>query len=98
MDQALLEKTLANTFKKGPTSRFRHDGRRFYIYSIYDRAVDQPGKFVIRQWEVVPEVDPIPCVGFVCESLYEARNLLPATLFNTGRSSTDHPSLLETWI
>ncbi len=95
MDQV---KALPNTFKKGPTSRFCHEGRRFFTYTIYNKATDYPGKFVIRQWEVVPHQGLNPGIGFVCDTLFEARNLLPGQLYNTGRSEKDDPAILETWM
>lgn len=86
------------TRPKASSSRFRHDYRKFYTYTIYKKASDATEKFVIRQFEIEAGSEPVPGLGFVCDSLYEARELLPSSLFNVGRTPNDAPAIVETWI
>lgn len=70
------------------------------VYGIYDHPEDHPDKFVVRRWKVVPgSLVPVPDQH--CEfaaTLEDARKHVPHHCVNIGRSFSDVPALVESWI
>lgn len=92
------------TFHKHLTLRFnedvRFDHRNELIlqYTVYKSPRDYPGKFVIRQF-YVDASGARPCVGYVCDTLDEARSLVePFGLICMPRFPNDEPQIVEVWI
>lgn len=70
------------------------------LWVIYRHPLDYSDKFVVRAQHVRPragvEIDVEPTA--VVDSLEEAREEIPAGLFNLGRQHDDDPAIYEVWL
>lgn len=85
------------TLPWSPEARFdrRHDIIQQHV--IYDKARDFPGKFVVREWTVTGE-GMNPGKGYVCDTLKQARDLIPADGYRLPRFAADDPAILEVYL
>ena len=64
------------------------------LYCIYDRPLDHPNHFVVRRWHgLTPDKS---CE--LCDSLREARNVVPRGLTCLSRLPQDDPTIVEVWL
>lgn len=64
------------------------------IWTIYNRPVDFPDKFVARRWEgSMPTQDIL-----IADDLEELRRQLPPGLYRLARHPADDPVVVETWL
>lgn len=70
------------------------------VWVIYRSPLDHPGKFVVRAQDVTNgNPEPVPRKGcLVCDSLTEARAVVPPHLHRLDRHPDDEPSIVETWM
>lgn len=66
-------------------------------YTVYESPLDFPGKYVIRQF-VIRVNGTRPLTGFVCDTIEQARSLVPDGMVRLMRTPQDHPSVVEVWI
>lgn len=65
-------------------------------YAIYEKPVDYPDSFVVRQWEIsAGEVSPGPAQ--LADSLEGARALIPAGAQLLPDFEGDDPKIVEVW-
>jgi len=61
---------------------------------IYRDPHDYPGKFVVRRWwNQIPEREPT----LVCDSIEQARTVIPIHAVYLGRYDEDDPAIYEVW-
>lgn len=75
-------------------------GDALYLWTVYDKPLDYPGKFVARQWVVRRgEPEPLPTGQLiVAPTLDVVRRMLPPGLYRLDRSEGDEPHIVETWM
>lgn len=69
-------------------------------FTIYEKPIDFPDKFVVRKWVVVPG-HPHPINDPDCAlawSIEEARALVPDGLNRIPRYPDDDPKIVEVWM
>jgi hypothetical protein len=67
------------------------------IWTIYNRPLDYPEKFVARRWLATPQPTPTDEV-IVADELDGLRRQLPAGLYRMERQPGDDPFIVECWI
>lgn len=67
------------------------------IWTVYERPLDHPQKFVARRWASFLEPAPTADV-ILADDLGELRKMLPAGLVRMPRQPGDDPVIVETWI
>ncbi|MBA1280302.1 hypothetical protein [Stutzerimonas stutzeri] len=67
------------------------------IWTVYERPLDHPEKFVARRWVSTPQPSATNDVLFA-DDLDGLRLLLPAGLVQIPRLPGDDPVIVETWI
>lgn len=75
------------------------DGNALWIYVVFQSPADYPGKFVVRVQRAGKrgvEIDADPLI--VCNTLPEARAVIPGGLYRMNRNPQDVPSILEVWL
>lgn len=72
--------------------------RIFPIWTVYKNPVDYPEKFVVRRSTAIPHVihDPEPLI--ICDSLEEARAVIPEGAYRMNRMPDDAPHIYEVWL
>jgi len=66
-------------------------------YVIYKNPTDHPKKYVTRKWGIQPGgLEPLEKV--VCNTLKEARDIVPKGLVKVDRDPQDDPCIYEVWI
>jgi hypothetical protein len=68
------------------------------IWTIYDKPIDYPQKFVARRFEVVRGSVNITSDLYICDTLEEARSKLPYGVDCIPRDPSDEPHIVESWI
>lgn len=67
------------------------------IWTVYERPLDHPQKFVARRW--VSFLAPAPTSDVIlADDLGALRKKLPAGLVRMPRQPGDDPVIVETWI
>lgn len=69
------------------------------LFVVYRSPSDFPGKYVVRQWDVVrggtaPNREP----RCVVDTLDQARTSIPSGLVNIGRQPGDDACIEEVWV
>jgi hypothetical protein len=64
------------------------------LWTIYDHPKDYPNYFVVRVFLGGQPTDR----AFLCNSLEDARKLVPSDKFCIQRDPSDDPVIVETWI
>lgn len=83
---------------KDALASLRHDNPITMIV-IYDHPRDRPDGFVAREWTVCPgSVVPARLLGEGLATINAARELVPDTMVNIGRTDDDDPVIAEVWI
>jgi hypothetical protein len=67
------------------------------MYTIYDHPRDYPEKFVVRRCVVMATGEIEHLDGYACDTLEQARALVPPGLFCQPRQTEDDPVIVETW-
>lgn len=68
------------------------------VWTIYDNPLDYPGKVVVRAFTITPG-EAVPSGTYhICESIEQARRLIPEGLTRMPRSEEDHPSVVESYL
>ena len=80
------------------------DAEQITIWTIYDHPADYPHHFVVRSWRVA-EADGCSCVvvlvpgvGYIANTLDEAREKIPPGLSNVERMADDDGVVVESWL
>lgn len=68
------------------------------LYVIYENPKDFPGKFVVRRHAVMAGQSVPDKQGIVCNTLKEARSMVPSGLVNLHRFPEDDPVIKEVWV
>ena len=68
------------------------------MWTIYFDPWDHPHKWVVRRWCVTSAGSQPSDECFVCETLEQARGVIPPLLYNIGRANLDDPVVVETWL
>lgn len=72
------------------------------MYGIFDKPLDQPDKFVIREYFIGPATTDFNGVTLgeaqYANTLEEARKLVPEGLHRLPRMPQDPRFLVETWL
>lgn len=70
------------------------------IWVIYYGPLDHPGKYVVRGHNVIRgQPEPVPHkLALTCDTLEQARRLLPPDLHRIDRHPCDEPEIVETWV
>jgi hypothetical protein len=72
------------------------------MFVIYDHPVDFPANVVIRPWLIMRGMSvPVPAPAgaeILCDSIEEARSLMPPHMAALPRADSDALSVVETWI
>lgn len=80
-------------------AHFVHDFEQLHHYVIYENPKDAPEKHIIRQWAAFECFTILKAgVAYVCESLVQARSLVPNGLVCMNRMPGDDPCIVEVWI
>jgi len=67
------------------------------IWTVYERPLDHPGKYVARRWLATPE--PVPTDDLlIADDLESLRMKLPSGLVQMPRQKGDDPVIVEVWI
>jgi hypothetical protein len=65
---------------------------------IYFDPLDQPGKYVARQWIIAGgKIMPVH-ISYASNTLEDAREHIPEGMVNLGRFAHDEPQIVEVWI
>lgn len=67
------------------------------IWTVYDRPLDYPEKFVARRWLATPQPTPTDDI-LVGDDLMDVRKKLPAGLHCISRQAGDDSCIVETWL
>lgn len=69
-------------------------------YTITFDPIDVPGKYVLRQFDIHPGMEPVPGpVLQIADTLEQARAALPPEAdVRFARSPEDDPVVVETWL
>lgn len=68
------------------------------MWTVYDHPADFPDEFVARAWRITAGKAEPTNISFTAPSLEEVRALLPPGLALLGRSESDDPKIVETWL
>lgn len=66
-------------------------------YIIYDRPKDYPDHFVVREFDIFPNL-VVPGRCRLAYSLEQARNLVPPGLALVQPDPSDDPVIVEIWL
>lgn len=67
------------------------------IWTVYERPLDHPEKFVARRWIATQQPSPTDDVLFA-DDLDSLRKMMPSGLVKMQRQQGDDPVIVETWI
>lgn len=67
------------------------------IWTVYERPLDHPDKYVARRWLATPEPEPTDDI-LLADDLEALRNQLPQGLVHMQRQPEDDAVIIETWI
>lgn len=78
-----------------------YSAAEFPLWVVYHNPSDFPGKYVVRRTVATPlppysRPDAEPLI--VCDTLAEARTVLPVGGYNLGRMDGDEPQIFEVWV
>lgn len=68
------------------------------MWVIYERPIDYPDDFVLRRHVVGPGTVTPDARMYCAPTLDEIRLMLPSGLVCIGRSESDEPQIVETWL
>lgn len=68
------------------------------MYVIYYDALDYPGVFCVRKWEIYHKKIMANEVLGTALNINDARKLVPPLLFRIDRSENDPKHIIESWI
>lgn len=74
-------------------------GEPLRVWCIYFNPSDFPGLYVVREWHVLRDKEPMPVnVARTRHTLVQARELIPLGLVALARCPSDDPAIVETWL
>lgn len=68
-----------------------------YLWTIYEKPRDYPDRWVVRRFSITT-AGAVSDEVQLADSLDEARELIPPTRYNLGRTPNDEPQIVETWV
>ena len=66
-------------------------------WTIYNRPLDFPNHFAVRQWVVTDDGLLMHKFACVCDTLEEARECIPVGTLCFPREEDDDPVIVESW-
>lgn len=76
----------------------RSMGDPLVLWAVFERPSDHPEHFVVRPQIVSQRGVQIWHQAWPCDSLSEARHIIPRGLSRMPRHTDDAPHLIETWM
>lgn len=74
------------------------DEERLCGWTIYNRPLDYPNHFAVRQWEVTDEGLVMHAMACLYDTLEEAREGIPVGTICFPRDPDDDAVIVETWL
>ena len=69
-----------------------------YLWTIYNKPIDYPDNVIVRKFAIVDGSIYMTGEMYICNSVDEARSMVPKDRVCIPRDPVDEPQIIETWI